>query len=206
MSTIEEELNKQQIEWIAYAQKSQRDSLDNLDTTAKYFVGLVSVVYTFYTSILTYFGLTGQLQMSVYLFVPVVGILLSLALTLLVFSPAKTVVNYSDPTSIMNATIERAKEKRKWLNWGIFLFVISIVLIPVVTGFVFEQLHQNVQLVVSEDSVSYLKSNGVNFEENLTITLPLSIINFDNTSYTVKLNNGNIIKLDKKWVKFVLKP
>jgi hypothetical protein len=57
---------------------------------------------------------------------------LSLAITLLVFTPGKANVDYYDPKSVMQMTINRAKEKRTYLIWGIFLFVIGIISMPMI--------------------------------------------------------------------------
>jgi hypothetical protein len=201
---IIKEINKQKAAWITYGHQSQRDSLDSLDNAAKYLIGLVSIVYTLYTSILTYFGINGQISFSILYFIPLAIIFISLIVTLFVFSPGKRQVDFYDYTSIMGATIKRAKEKRLYLSIGIIIFILGVISIPCVVGYgIFTTQHQ-VQLIVSDDKIQDLKTIPIEFEINSSRTMPLTLLKMDDKSYTIQLGNGDIIQLNKSWIKVLI--
>ena len=201
---IKKEIIKQKAAWITYGHQSQRDSLDFLDNAAKYLIGLVSVVYTLYTSILTYFGLNGQISFSFLYFIPLIIIFFSFVATLFVFNPGKNQVDYYDPISIMEVTIKRAGEKRVYLSIGIIIFILGVISIPCVVGFGLLNTHQQVQLIVPEEKMSDYRMIPIEFEKNSTTTSPLTLLKTDEKSCTVQLVNGDIVQLNKSWIKVLI--
>jgi len=201
---IKKEINKQKAAWITFGHQSQRDSSEFLDNTAKYFIGLVSIVYTLYTSILTYFGLNGQISFSFLYFIPLIFIFFSFVATLSVFNPGKSQVDYYDYISIMGATIKRAGEKRLYLSIGIIIFIVGVLSIPCVVGFGLLNTHQQVQLIVPEEKISDFKTIPIEFEKNSTKTMPLTLLKMDEKSYTIQLVNGDVIQLNKSWIKILI--
>jgi hypothetical protein len=64
--------------------------------------------------------------------------------------------------------------------------------------------HQHVQLIVPEEKMSDFKTIPIEFEKNSTKTMPLTLLTMDERSYMIQLVNGDVIQLNKSWIKILI--
>jgi hypothetical protein len=191
-------------EWGKYGHSLIKDSLKTQDETAKYIIGLISTVVALYTTLLTYFGLSGQSDISVYVIIPLLLMLSGLGVSLLVFKPETKSIDPSDPVGIMIAVSERSRTKYYFLSAGIILFVLGIISIPLVLGMGTVHPSGKVQLLVVAEKKPILENISVAFEPGTMKTMPLILEQEDQKTYTVSLNNGDKTIISKDWVQAIV--
>ncbi|PKL69200.1 MAG: hypothetical protein CVV30_06380 [Methanomicrobiales archaeon HGW-Methanomicrobiales-1] len=192
------------MEWQKYGHSLIKESLKTQDETAKYVIGLVSTVVALYTSILTYFGLSGQANISIFVIIPLLCMLVSLGVALLVFKPEMEILDLNDPVRIMKTVAHRSRHKYIFLSIGIIVFVIGILTIPFVIGIGTVHNPEKVQFVVIEDKKPVFENLSVSFETKSVKTIPLVLVQEDPKTYTIQLSNGNSVKINKEWVQGVI--
>jgi bifunctional DNase/RNase len=104
----------------------------------------------------------------------------------------------------MGTTIKRAGEKRFYLSIGIIIFILGVLSIPCVVGFGLLNTQPQVQLIVLDEKIPDFKMIPIEFEINSTRTIPLTLLKMDEKSYTIQLMNGDIIQLNKSWIKVLI--
>jgi hypothetical protein len=190
-------------DWQKYGHSLIRDSVTKQDDTAKYLIALVSTIITLYTTLLTFFGLSGQITMLNVL--PLVVILLALGCLLFVFSPEKKTLDLSDPVLISRNVAARGVTKGNFIKVGVVLLCFGIFLIPVCIILPDSlQNPEHAQLIVADEMKPVLENCSIAFVNNSTVTQPLTITHQDSQTYSILFANGDTLELNKTWVRGIL--
>lgn len=207
MVSVEDEIENQKVEWIKFAQQSQRDLAEKYNETAKVLIGLFSTIFAIYTVILTFLGLPTSVKIpNIVAIIPIIFFTASLIFLIYIIGPQKnknSAINFYNPDEIMNLAISRNKSDHRNLTISVLFFVFGIISIPCVIGVGMINPGEKVQILIIEEKVPLLKSVSVPFEGNTSVTSEILLINSNDKVSTIKLQNGNTVALKNEWIQVI---
>ncbi|MGA2120936.1 MAG: hypothetical protein ABSG49_02695 [Methanoregula sp.] len=209
-NTVEKEIENQKAEWIKYAQTSQRNLSDKYNETAKTLVTLFSAIFGAFTLLLSFFGLPGQVNVNMWIaMATIICFAVSIIFMVIVIGPREFLtspegLNYSNSDAIWQTVSDRNSKDHRNLSIGIVLFIIGIILIPCSIAISVINPGQNVQVLTTNDKVPYLENLSVSFLGNSSLTEEMLLIRQDTKTYSFKLPNGEVIKLNSDWVQAIV--
>ncbi|MDD1693602.1 MAG: hypothetical protein LUQ71_02640 [Methanoregula sp.] len=207
---VEDAINAQKAEWIAYAQKSQRDLAGKYDETAKNLIGLFSGIFGVFTLLLAFYGLPSQFSINFGIAIlTIVCYAISICYLVYVMGPGGVVskiqtINYYNSDEIWDKTIRVNQHDERNINIGIAFFIIAILLIPGSIVISMFMAGETVQIVAPQDKIPCLVNASIPFRDNSTLSEEIQLIGQDSARYTFKLANGNTVKVSKDWIQAIV--
>jgi hypothetical protein len=188
-------------------------------TEAKDFNKLYTTVFTIYTGLLVFFGLmSGEVlnliawpRVLVFL-LPVLAWILGIYFFFQVLQPDIQNMPPNSPTAIRKSLTASNIKKAKYYSYGLAAFAIGVLLMLVSLGLGSYLASSpppaaatgDVQLVIRDDSLQNIAQIPVSLVPGTNRTVVVSLRNTTDTSYTIRLDNGDTVDLDKTWVQTVI--
>lgn len=205
-SAISKEVENQEVEWIKFAQTTQRNLRDKYVETAKALIGLYATVFAIFTVLLSFFGVSSLANVPLWAaVVTVFCFTLSIILLIFVISPPSFLdgekeVNYSNSDAIWTIISDRNGRDHKILSAGIVLFAVGVALIAGSVFYSMSAAGEPVRIITASDKVPYLENATITFEENSTLSEEMFLVRQDAKFYTFQLPNNNTVKVQSDWV------
>jgi hypothetical protein len=205
-------------EWIKYEITSQKELGAYYVTQAEKYNDIYTAVYAIYTGLLLLFGLmNGQILKiiqwpTILIFLlPIIAWVIGVFFFFRVMQPSIKTMPPNSPSEIRKGLYESNVEKAKNYRNGLLAFGIGVVLIVVslAIGSYFASLPPvtatgDVQLVIKDDSVQNIIQIPIDLMPGTNKTVVVSLQNTTDTSYSIRLNNGDTVDLDKTWIQTVI--
>jgi hypothetical protein len=209
---------KNEADWIEYDAKAQQDLNDYFITEAKNFNTLYTAVFTIYAGLLLFFGLmNGQVLKLIawpgvlVFLLPVLSWILGIYFFFQVLQPDVQKMPPNSPMAIRKSLAASNVNKAKNYHYGLGFFAIGVLLMLVSLG-IGSYLASlppaaatgDVQFVIRDDSLQNIAQIPVSLVPGTNRTVIVSLRNITDTGYTIKLDNGDTVDLDKTWVQTVI--
>ena len=209
---------KNESDWIEYADKAQQALNDYFITEAKNFNTLYTTVFGIYTGLLLFFGLMSGQVLKLLAFpavivflLPLVGWIVGIYYFFQVLKPDIRKMPPNSPTAIRNSLAASNVTKAKLYSKGLAAFAIGVLLMLVSLGagsylasLPPAAVTGDVQFVIRDDSLQNIAQIPVSLVPGTNRTVVVSLRNITDTGYTIKLDNGDTVDLDKTWVQTVI--
>lgn len=203
-------LQEQEIEWIKYAQQSQRELGQKYDETAKALVGLFAGIFGAFTLLLTFFGLPGSVDIdNLYAMVTILFFAGSIICMVIVIAPRDLIpssngMQYDNALEIWKKIAKGNRQDHIVLSVGVGLFIIGIILIPVAIALNVTSPGDTVRIVAPADKILSLQNASISFEANSTLSEEMHLLRKDEKTYTFLLANGNTVTVSSDFVQAVV--
>jgi hypothetical protein len=205
-------------EWIKYELTSQKELGAYYVTQAEKYNDIFTAVYAIYTGLLLLFGLMNGQILKIIQWPTVICFLLPIAFWVIgiffffqVNQPTIKKMPPNSPSAIRKGLYESNVEKAKNYRKGLLAFGIGVILIvfSLGSGSYFASLPPDtakgdVQLVIKDDNVQYITQIPIDLIPGTNKTVVVSLRNTTDTSYSIRLDNGDTVDLDKTWIQTVI--
>jgi hypothetical protein len=209
---------KNEADWIDYADKAQQGLNDYFITEAKNFNTLYTAVFTIYTGLLMFSGLmNGQvLKMIAWpgvlvFLLPVLAWIFGIYFFFQVLRPNVQKMPPNSPMEIRKSLAASNIKKAGNYSYGLGFFATGVLLMLVSLGAGSYLASQppaaatgDVQFIIRDDSLQNIAQIPVSLVAGTNRTVVVSLRNITDTGYTIRLDNGDTVDLDKTWIQTVI--
>jgi hypothetical protein len=208
---------KDETDWLDYEEGVQKKLGDYFLTAADKYNDIFIAVNTIYVGLLTLFGLISnntlkilQFPVVIVFLLPVLAWIWGIFFFFRIKNPSITEERPNSPTAIRETLYTTNVEKARNYRKGLLCFATGLLLIPValLIGSYWAALPapqpvaQDVQIIFSDDTI--ISQIPIDLVNGTNKTVVISLVNTTDSGYQVKLANGDIVGLDKTWIKTII--
>lgn len=220
MAPVVSDVTPEDLEWLKFNDEQIRKIGEYFIASADKYSDIFTAINAIYIGLLTFFGLASggvlkiiEFPLSIVFMAPTICWIGAMFYFFQVKQPFFTSYSPDSPSDIRNALSEANIKKGRNYRNGIFLFGIGILcmVVPLVLGLYVATTPgpaapaADVQLVIGNDYVQYVRQIPIEFVPSTNKTVTVSLVRTTDTFYQIKLLNGDKVDIDKSWVKVVVK-
>lgn len=220
MGPIVRDATSEDLEWLKFHNEQARKIGDIFIASAEKYSDIFTAINVIYVGLLTFIGLASggvlknlSFPLSIVFLFPVIFWIAGMYCFLLVKQPFFTEYPDNSPSDIRQALMESNIKKGKYYRNGIicFGFGILLMIIPLIMGLYITAIPEpttpatNVQLIIGNDHVQYVKQIPIEFVPNTNKTVTVTLVKTAGTDYLILLQNGDHVDINKSWVELVVK-
>lgn len=209
---------KAEEDWIQYELDTQKTIGAYYIEQAQKYNDIFTAVYAIYTGLLLLFGLmNGQILKIITwpwvlsFFLPIIAWAFGIFFFFGVLQPSIKKMPPNSPTAIRNglyaSNLEKAKNYRNGLlafGLGVLLIVVSLGIGSWAASLPPETTTGDVQFLIYDESVQYITQIPIELVPGTNKTVVVSLRNTTDTDYSIALDNGDTVDLNKTWIRTVI--
>jgi|GEM_PF-4290314 len=191
--------SKDEMDWISFIQKQMRNTSDSIRDLAKYFISIDILLITTYTAALTFFNAPSNIPPGwfywlyiILLAIPIGIWLISICISIYVFDGGKLQINTSEPNDIKKKVSTYNIGKYAFLQYSLYCLAFGIFAAILLLYLGITPHPTMVQFVVSNNGSAIMENLSIPMVNNTYETVPVELLETTNSSYLLKLSNGQI--------------
>lgn len=205
-------------DWVKYENDGQKTLGDYFVTQAQKYNDIFTAVFAIYTGLLLLFGLmNGQILKLIpwpwilTFLLPIIAWLIGIFYFFQVLQPYIKKLPPNSPNDIRKAlyasNVKKARNYGRGLlafGTGVLCIVLSLAIGTYFASFPPETATGDVQFLIYDESVQYVTQIPLELVPGTNKTVVVSLRNTTDTDYSIALENGDTVDLNKTWIRTVI--